>query len=414
MIKKYFEGYKGFPKEIWVLALITFVNRAGTMVIPFMSKYLKEGLGFSYSQIGWIMVFFGIGSLIGTFLSGKISDKIGSYKVMVFSLFTSGLIFIGLQYVKTFSLLCFGIMLLTSVADMFRPAMMITLNSYVTKNQRTRALSLTRVAINLGFIFGPLLGGIIISVLGYNTLFFIDGGTCILAVLIFAYFVKEKKLLYKLNLKHISSDNYAPLKDHPFLLHWLITMLTGILFFQVFTTLPIYHRAQFGLTEFHSGLLLAFNGLLILLFEIPIVNYVEKNKIPKTLLIMIGLSIMSLSYLLLATINHPFVLIVMMFFMSFGVMLTFPFASAFVTARSHKNREGLFMSFFQMSYGFAHVLSAKTGMEIIDKFGFRANWFVNFAIGIVGVLLSYILYQMVKKERKKIKENIINSIFKDS
>ncbi|GAW90494.1 major facilitator superfamily permease [Flavobacterium psychrophilum] len=157
-----------------------------------MSKYLKEGLGFSYSQIGWIMVFFGIGSLIGTFLSGKISDKIGSYKVMVFSLFTSGLIFIGLQYVKTFSLLCFGIMLLTSVADMFRPAMMITLNSYVTKNQRTRALSLTRVAINLGFIFGPLLGGIIISVLGYNTLFFIDGGTCILAVLIFAYFVKEK------------------------------------------------------------------------------------------------------------------------------------------------------------------------------------------------------------------------------
>ncbi|WP_308415300.1 hypothetical protein [Flavobacterium psychrophilum] len=53
-------------------------------------------------------------------------------------------------------------------------------------------------------------------------------------------------------------------------------------------------------------------------------------------------------------------------------------------------------------------------MEIIDKFGFRANWFVNFAIGIVGVLLSYILYQMVNKERKKIKENIINSIFKAS
>ena len=414
MIKKYLDNFKGFPKEIWILTLITFINRAGTMVVPFLSKYLKEGLGFSYSQIGWIMVFFGIGSLIGTFLSGKISDKIGSYKVMIFSLFMSGLIFIGLQYVKTFSLLCFSIMLLTSVADMFRPAMMITLNSYVTKKQRTKALSLVRSATNLGFLFGPLLGGIIISSLGYDMLFFINGGTCILAVLLFVYFIKEKKLLYKLNFKHLKIDKYAPLKDHPFLLHSFITILTGILFFQIFTTLPIYHREQFGLTEFHSGILLAFNGLLILLFELPIVSYAEKNKIRKTLLIMTGLGLMSFSYLLLATINHPLVLVVMMLFMSFGVMLTFPFASAFVTNRSHKNREGIYMSFFQMSYGFAHVLSAKTGMKIIEIYGFKTNWFLNSIIGIVGVLLSYALYLMVKKEQKKIKENIINSIFKTS
>jgi predicted MFS family arabinose efflux permease len=414
MIKKYIEGYKGFPKEIWILTLMTFVNRAGTMVVPFLSKYLKEGLGFSYSQIGWIMVFFGIGSLIGTFLSGKISDKIGSYKVMIFSLFVSGLIFIGLQYLKTFSLLCLGVMLLTSIADMFRPAMMITLNSYVTKKQRTKALSLVRAATNLGFLFGPLLGGIIISSLGYDMLFFIDGGTCILAVLLFAYFVKEKKLLYKLNFKHLKIDKYAPLRDRPFLLHCFITILTGILFFQIFTTLPIYHREQFGLTEFHSGLLLAFNGLLILLFELPIVSYAEKNSIRKTLLIMTGLGLMSFSYLLLAIINNPLVLIIMMLFMSFGVMLTFPFASAFVTNRSHKNREGIYMSFFQMSYGFAHVLSAKTGMKIIEIYGFKTNWFLNSIIGIVGVLLSYTLYLMVKKEQKKIKENIINSIFKVS
>ena len=106
MIKKYLDNFKNFPKEIWILTLITFINRAGTMVVPFLSKYMKENLEFSYSQIGWVMVFFGAGSILGTWLSGKLSDKIGFYKVMVFSLFTSGIVFILLQYATTFEELC--------------------------------------------------------------------------------------------------------------------------------------------------------------------------------------------------------------------------------------------------------------------------------------------------------------------
>ena len=47
MIKKYLDNFKDFPKEIWILALITFINRAGTMVVPFLSKYVKEDLDFT-------------------------------------------------------------------------------------------------------------------------------------------------------------------------------------------------------------------------------------------------------------------------------------------------------------------------------------------------------------------------------
>lgn len=102
MLNKYLENYKNFPKEIWIITIVSFINRAGTMVVPFLSKYMKESLGFSYSQVGWIMVCFGVGSLVGTFISGKLADKFGAYKVMVFSLFVSGLIFIGLQFVTDF------------------------------------------------------------------------------------------------------------------------------------------------------------------------------------------------------------------------------------------------------------------------------------------------------------------------
>ena len=48
MLKKgfhfYINNFRGFSREVWILAIITFVNRAGTMVLPFLSKYLKENL----------------------------------------------------------------------------------------------------------------------------------------------------------------------------------------------------------------------------------------------------------------------------------------------------------------------------------------------------------------------------------
>ncbi len=58
---RYINNFRGFSPEIWILTLITFINRAGTMVLPFLSKYLKEDLHFSYEQVGWVMVCFGLG-----------------------------------------------------------------------------------------------------------------------------------------------------------------------------------------------------------------------------------------------------------------------------------------------------------------------------------------------------------------
>lgn len=401
MIKKYLDNFKDFPKEIWILTLITFINRAGTMVIPFLSKYMKENLEFSYSQIGWVMVFFGVGSIIGTWLSGKLSDKIGFYKVMVFSLFASGIVFILLQYATTFEELCVGILILTTIADMFRPAMLVCLKTFTTKENRARAYSLTRAAINLGFLFGPVLGGLIIMQLGYEYIFYIDGVTCITAIIVFMFFVKEKKLPVKLKKHHDKVfKNISVMKDKPFMLHLLICLITGILFFQIFTTLPLYHKERFNMSEFDSGLLLSLNGLLILLFELPIVNYVSKNKINNHKVISLGLLLMATSFLLLL-FPWEAILIPMMIFMTCGVMLTFPFANSFAMERSNEMQEGKYMAAFTMSYSFAHILSAKTGMEIIQNSGYESNWMFMTVLGVAGTLLVFKLSKMVEKEELK-------------
>lgn len=411
LLKNYFKNFSQFSVEVKILAITTFINRLGAMVVPFLSKYMLEELHFSYSQIGWVMVFFGVGSFLGTWISGKLSDKIGFYKVMVFSLFTSGLIFILLQFLTTFYSFCFGVLLLTTVSDMYRPAMLVSLDTYAGKKERTKALSLVRSSVNLGFMFGPLIGGVIITLLDYTFLFYIDGLTCILSILLFSIYVKEKKLPYKLNtFKHLKEEN-SVFGDKPFLIHLVVTLITGILFFQMFTTLSLYYKEVFNFSSIESGLFLALNGVLILLFELSIVGYVESKNINKLLVVSYGVLAMAASYLFLLIEHSVPALIAMMVFMTIGIMFTFPFANSFVKKRSLKKQEGKFMAVFTMSYSIAHILSTKSGMTIIADYGYKANWIFLTCLGFLGFILAYRLVFIVDKEKEMIQNKIVQSLF---
>lgn len=399
--QRYINNFRGFTREVWILTLITFINRAGTMVLPFLSKYLKEDLQFSYAQVGWIMVAFGFGSMLGSWLGGKLSDKIGFYKIMVFSLFTSGILLFLVQYIRTFWGLCIGMFVIMTVADMFRPAMFVSLGTYAKPENRTRALTLVRLAVNLGFTAGPALGGLIIMNLGYSGLFWVDGSSCIVSILIFALLVKERKKPADLNT--INSETEIPasvFKDKIFWIFLFVCFATAMLFFQLFTTLPLYHNEKFGLTEFQSGLLLSLNGLLIFFLEMPIVSFSQRKGIDKLKIILWGCVLMSISFYLLLINTWAGILVISIIIITFGEMFIFPFSNSFALSRAPKGHEGRYMALFTMSFSLAHIASSKTGLELIGHFGYQTNWFFMGTLGLLSVLGCIWLQKLVQIEQK--------------
>jgi predicted MFS family arabinose efflux permease len=400
-LRRYINNFKGFRREVWILAIITFINRAGTMVLPFLSKYLKENLHFSYGEVGWIMVSFGVGSMLGSWLGGKLSDKIGFYKVMVFSLFTSGVMFFGLQYITSFWGLCIGVFAIMTIADMFRPAMFVSLSVYAKPENRVRALSLVRLSVNLGFATGPVLGGLIILGMGYQGLFWIDGSTCILAILIFAYFVKEKK-------KIMAHDDESTallvpksvFRDKPFWVFLFISFTTAMLFFQIFTTLPLFHHEKFGLSEFETGLLLSLNGILIFMFEMPIVSIMERKQVNRMKIIFWGAFLITLSFYILLMDAWVGILGISIVIITFGEILSFPFSNAFAMGRAPRGQEGRYMALYTMSFSLAHIVSSKVGLEIIGNFGYATNWFIMGSFGVLAMLFNLWLQRLVQTEKQ--------------
>ena len=401
MLQRVFRAYVGsfsdLRREVWLLAFITFINRAGTMVIPFLSLYLTKNRGFSLEEVGWILTFFGLGSVAGSWLGGKLVDKIGHYKTMAFSLLISGVFFIFLQYPTSFWGICAGIFVVMLVADTFRPAVFVAINAYSKPENRTRSVTLIRLAINLGFSTGPAVGGLIIAGAGYSGLFWVDGITCITAGFLLLRLLHPKKAVE--NPKEVISIPRTVIKDKPYLVFIGAMILFGFVFLQYFSTMPLYYARVHFLKEFEIGVLLGLNGFLIFLFEMPLIKYLESKARSTLFHIITGSIFVAISFLLINLTGWLGIVLIAMIFLTIGEMIAFPFSNSFALTRAEGGKQGSYMALYSIGFSIGHIFGHNSGMKLIDRFGFTLTWNVMIILCLVCcALLMYVRF-LVKKEK---------------
>ncbi len=395
LISNYVNTFKGLSKEVWWLSLITLINRAGTMVIPFLSLYLTQSLNFTLKDVGWIMSFFGLGSVVGSWLGGKLTDQIGSYKVMLGSLLLTGVLFVLLQFVTTFEEFCASIFILMLVADTFRPAMFVALSAYSKPENKTRSVTLIRLAINLGFSAGPAVGGFIITTLSYKGLFWVDGVTCALAAILLLNVLNPKKARV---LDEVKNDNPVSVySDKIFLVFLIAMMIFGVVFLQYFSTIPLYYKEAHHLSEFQIGLLMGMNGFVIFALEMPLVKWLENGRYTKIGLMIFGGILLALSILVFNVTSWSGILVIGMLMMTIGEMIAFPFSNAFAMESAKKGNQGEYMALYSVAFSIAHIFGHNSGMHLVEEVGFETTWYVIFALS----LLSGVFLLIVKKAQKR-------------
>jgi len=395
MKEKLLKPYKNLSNEIWILSFITLINRAGAMVVPFLSLYLTKSLGFSLIEVGYIMTFYGLGSLFGTFLGGKLTDKIGYFKVMYSSLFLGGVLFFVIQYLETFWQFSIGLFVLITVIDLFRPAMWVAIQDYSSEENKTRSVTLIRLAINLGFSVGPALAGLIIATLGYKALFWVDAITTLIAGLLF-FLLLSQHTKVEVKTKEEKSLQLSPYKDFQFVLFWFAIFLMGFSFVQIIEILPLFYHDVIKLDEQIIGYLWALNGGLIFLTEMPIVEKIEK-KFNHIKLIIFGMVLFALSFLVLNTLHNMWIAIIGMLLLTFGEVFSFPFSNTYAMERSKKGNQGAYMAMYGMTFSVAFILGPNVGMYVVDSFGYETLW--NSIVGVI--VLSIIMLLWLKKQVKK-------------
>jgi predicted MFS family arabinose efflux permease len=398
----YISNFQGLSREIWLLSLVTFINRAGAMVIPFLSLYLVNAKGFTLPQVGWIMTCFGVGSLAGTWVGGKLTDTIGFYKVIVLSLFLGGVGFVFLQFVETFYGFCIGIFALIFVADAYRPAIFVAADTYSKPGNVTRSITLIRLAINLGFSIGPLIGGIIIATISYSSLFWIDGISCIIASVGLFMLLKPKKSKEDDTTisKRIPKEGVPPYLNGFFILFFIIMIANSTMFVQYFSVMPLYYEKAHFLTEDLIGWLMFINGATIVVFEMPLIAWLEKKQLSKTMATFWGVFFLALSFIVLNLTSWSGILVIAMLLMTFGEMIGSPFSNALALEMAPKGRKGSYMGMYSMSFSVSHIIGHNSGMNMVDTLGFSTTWYYIFGFLVIICLLTLWLYRLLKKSPK--------------
>lgn len=399
VFRLYRDSYSGHPRAIWNLAILTFINRMGTMVLPFLSVYLTSELCFELSDAGFLAGAFGIGSFVGTWVGGKLMDKIGGRKVIFASLILGGVFLFLVQFFTTLWPLAVMIFLASFFGEAYRPPLMASIADFVPKSETGRTFALIRLAINLGFSLGPVFGGLIVMSLGYKYIFWIDGITCILAGIYFWFTSADWKKAEKVEeVDPHTGEKLAkapsPYLNVPFLVTLLATLFSAIAFLQWFHSVPVFLKGQWNYSEGVIGLLLGFNGLVIALIEMPLIHAVEKRgsrKIFQT----IGLVLIALSFAPFLLPKAGIFAFIAVFFFTFGEIFFLPLNNSTLLNMSPASRRGEYMAVYSMMWSVANVVGPSGGLSLAAGIGF--TWFWIFIMGLGGIGLYLYMRIMARQ-----------------
>jgi predicted MFS family arabinose efflux permease len=355
------------------------------MVVPFMTMYATQKLHYSILQAGFIMAMFGVGSIVGAYIGGRLTDAIGFYKIQVFALLGGGVMFIVVGYLQYYTILCIGTFVLSAVNESFRPANSTAIAYYSKTDNRTRSYSLNRLAINLGWAFGGALGGFLAGH-NYQLLFWVDGLTnisaAILLIIVLPYPVNLQSSLVKN--KSITDRGVSAYRDKQYLFFILLTVLFAFCFFQMFTILPVYMKTELGISEQLIGVLMALNGLLIACIEMVIVYKLEARQKPLTF-IKYGVWMVGLSYALYNLFTgHFYLALASSVVITFGEMFSMPFMNSYWISRSSEHNRGQYAALYTIGWGTAQVAAPSIGGFIADRYSYTSLWWIVFLITIIA------------------------------
>jgi predicted MFS family arabinose efflux permease len=376
----YREAYAGLPRNAWLLSLVQFVNRSGSMVLFFLTLYLTRKLGFTLAQAGQAVSAFGLGALAGAYLGGRLCDRLGASAVQRGSLLLSGLNLILLGYLGGFAVIMTAVFLQGLFSEALLPGNATAMARECPPSVRTRGFALNRLAANLGVTIGPVLGGYL-AMWNYHALFWVDGLTTLAALAIFNCYFKGEPPPRSWTAEAAAATPLPGQKRRLRAIFFLVFGI-GLIFSQLFSTFPLYIHSAYGFAENRIGQLLAINTVLIVLFEMILIQGLRKIR-PLTT-IAVGALLTGLGFALTPLgRGYPYAALTVVVW-TLGEMLSLPLLTSEVANRSHEGNRGRHMGWFGVSFSLAWMLGPILGSEIYSRFSPLALWL---GCGVLGSLL---------------------------
>ncbi|MEU7600331.1 MFS transporter [Streptomyces sp. NPDC040724] len=388
------ESVSGLPRAFWWLWTSTLVNRLGAFVATFMTLYLTLDRGYSASFAGLVVALHGLGGVVSSLVAGVMTDRLGRRPTLLAAQASTAFSVALLGFMEHPAAIAAVAMLVGMTSNASRPAVAAMMADIVRPEDRVRAFALNYWAINLGFAVSATAAGVIAEY-SYLAGFLGEAAlTLTCAVLVYVKLPESRpeggpgspagtgKAAGGATGAEPAIGLGSVLRDGRFMSVVGLSFLISLIFTQGSVGLPVAMGAA-GFSPGDYGLVIAVNGLLIVLLQIPVTAFIERRD-PQKLLVVSAL-LAGYGFALTAFAGPVWAYALTVCVWTLAEIVNSPTQMGLVVRLSPVHGRGRYQGVYNLSWAVASLVAPLMAGFVIDRYG--ADWLWG-ATGVLGTVAA--------------------------
>jgi len=287
-------------KRLFSIILVVFIDLLGfSLILPLLPYYAKT-FNANQTTTGILIASYALMQLIGAPILGRLSDRFGRRPILLLSVFGTFLGFLLLGFANALWML-FASRIIDGLTGGNLSVAQAYISDVTDEKSRSKGLGMIGAAFGLGFIIGPVTGGLL-SQWGYAVPAFAAAAISLInLILIYAWLpeslTEEKRSQMTEKRPAVTLNALLAAFQRPFTGSILITRFFFGLAFAIFQTIfSLYALAKFNLTARDTGFVLTYVGVLSVIVQGFLVGRLT-SRFREDLLITASVALMAISLL---------------------------------------------------------------------------------------------------------------------
>ncbi|WP_076791138.1 MFS transporter [Chlorobium sp. KB01] len=386
------------------------------IVLPLLPTYSKD-LGANPFMIGLIAAIFSIMQFIFSPLWGKLSDKIGRRPVMLVSIFITALSYLVFSQADTIALLIFA-RGLSGIGSANIAAAQAYITDVTDSKSRSGAMGMIGAAFGIGFIIGPLIGGVLkhnygIQMVGYVAAALIAFDFILAVFLLPESNANAKKLSFSRSKNEYgeSVNRQSPalfmgekfreygeglklvFQSRPLALLMTANYVYTFAIVNMQVASILLWKEYFRATDEQIGYIFAYVGIWSVVVQGGLIGKLIK-KLGEHKLFLWGhlFTFIGVFFVPFAPRDSLFSLgLIILFFFAIGTSLVSPINFSMISLYSYKEQQGQIMGLSQSVNSFARIMGPFSG-SILYGMNFHAPYIVAGVLTLLGTVIAINLF----------------------
>ncbi|MBA2175088.1 MFS transporter [Halobacillus locisalis] len=385
-----------------------FIAGSITMVLPFLSLYIETLGDFSASFVqtwsGWVFGITFVTALIFSPIWGKIGDKYGRKRILIFSASGLALSVLLMGFVTSVWQL-FLLRLFMGVFTGFIPMSQALISTQTPKEIAGQVLGTLQTGSITGSLLGPMLGGLIADKIGYATTFQFVSITVAASAVIVYFGIHEQRIEKESEEEKTSYQTREVLGHifrHPVLMMvMLISLIVQIAHFSIQPILSLFVGELHGPENLalFSGIAFSAAGLGNLMMAKRWGRIADQQGYVKILVMLLFMA--GAVYLPAAFVTNIWQLVALRFLLGVSIGGIIPVRTAYIRQEAPVAMQGEVLGYNTSVRFLGNIIGPAIGGMLSGAFGFSAVFFVTSALLLSSGLMMLITMQKNPKSVKQ-------------